>query len=97
MVLDALHTLDEYRNASPQDREIMYLAALLHDISKPACTVHEDDGRITSKGHSKRGAIDSRIMLWKLDYPFYMRESICNIIATHQVPFFAFDDKPKKR
>lgn len=95
MVLDALHTLDEYRNASPQDREIMYLAALLHDISKPACTVHEDDGRITSKGHSKRGAIDSRIMLWKLDYPFYMRESICNIIATHQVPFFAFDDKPK--
>lgn len=96
MVLDALLTLNEYINASDDDREIMFLAALLHDISKPACTVHEDDGRITSKGHSKRGAVDARIMLWKMNYPFDKREKICNIIATHQVPFFAFDDKPKE-
>jgi len=95
MVLESLLQLDEYVSANDDDREIMFISALLHDISKPACTVHEDDGRITSKGHSKRGAIDARIMLWRKNYPFEKREKICNIIATHQVPFFAFDDKPR--
>lgn len=95
MVLDELYGLPEYIKATVENKEIMFIAALLHDVAKPACTVHEEDGRITSKGHSKRGSIDTRIMLWKKNYPFQMREKICNIIANHQVPFFAFDDKPR--
>ena len=79
-------------------KTLMFFGGAVTDISKPACTVHEDDGRITSKGHlNKRGADDARIMLWKMTIHLIRREKICNIIATHQVPFFAFDDKPKRR
>ena len=95
MVLNELQNLPEYKESSFDKQFIMYYAALLHDISKPACTVLEDDGSISSKGHSKRGSVDSRIMLWKMNVPFEIREAICNIIATHQIPFFAFDDKPR--
>lgn len=95
MVLDALQGLPEYKNATETKQLIMFYAALFHDISKPACTVFEDDGRITSAGHSKRGAIDTRILLWENEWNFAEREAICNIINTHQVPFFAFSSKTK--
>lgn len=95
MVLDELQNTTNYQNSIAEKKFIMFYAALLHDIAKPACTKFEDDGRITSAGHSKRGAIDARILLWKLKVPFHIREAICNIINTHQVPFFAFEDKPK--
>lgn len=96
MVCDALITSDAYQKANEREQFIMFYSALFHDISKPACTRFEDDGRITSAGHSKRGCIDTRILLWKAGVPFDIREDICNIIATHQVPFFAFADKPSK-
>ena len=95
MVCEALFTLPEYQSANYRDKFVMFYSALLHDISKPACTKFEDNGKISSAGHSKRGAIDSRIMLWKAGVPFDIREDIVNIIATHQVPFFAFADKAK--
>jgi predicted kinase len=95
MVCNSLLSLDEYKNASERDKFVMFYSALLHDISKPACTKFEDDGRITSAGHSKRGAVDSRILLWKANIPFDIREDIVNIISTHQVPFFAFKDQSK--
>lgn len=95
MVCDALLSLPEYKNANEKEKFILFYSALFHDISKPACTKFEDDGRITSAGHSKRGCVDTRILLWKEDIPFDIREDICNIIATHQVPFFAFADKSK--
>lgn len=95
MVCNALLGLPEYHQANARDKFVMFYSALLHDISKPACTKFEENGKITSAGHSKRGAIDTRIMLWKTGVPFDIREDIVNIIATHQVPFFAFADKPK--
>jgi predicted kinase len=95
MVCDALLSLPEYKNANEKEKFILFYSALFHDISKPACTKFEDDGRITSAGHSKRGCVDTRILLWKEDIPFDIREDICNIIATHQVPFFAFADNSK--
>ncbi|MFN7932168.1 MAG: AAA family ATPase [Bryobacteraceae bacterium] len=39
------------------------LAALRHDVAKPICTRIED-GRLTSRGHSQRGAILARHILW---------------------------------
>lgn len=95
MVCDALINQKAYANASPEEQFVMFYAALLHDVSKPACTKTEEDGRITSAGHSKRGSVDARIDLWKKEIPFELREQIVNIIATHQVPFFAFAQKIK--
>ncbi len=94
MVCDSLVGSSKYWSSSEDEQFIMFYSCLLHDISKPACTKHEE-GRITSKGHSKRGAIDTRIDLWKKEIPFYLRESIVNIINCHQVPFFAFNQIQK--
>lgn len=94
MVCNELINLKEYQAASKDEQFIMFYSALLHDISKPACTKIEDSGKITSAGHSKRGEIDVRIDLWKKEVPFDLRENICSIIAAHQVPFFVFNQKP---
>lgn len=94
MVCDELLKLPAYQEATEISRFIMFYAALLHDISKPACTKEEDNGHISAKGHSKMGAIDARVLLWKADVPIEVRERICGIIQNHQVPFFAFA-KPK--
>jgi predicted kinase len=96
MVCDALLNGDTYQKANDRDKLVLFYSALLHDISKPPCTKTEDDGKITSKGHSKRGSVDTRIALWKAQVPFDIREDIVNIVATHQVPFFAFADDPNK-
>lgn len=89
MVVQALTRMAAYHQADADTRFVLFWAAVLHDLAKPACTVHEADGRITSRGHSGRGAIDARILMWKAGVPFLLRERVCRIIAVHQVPFFA--------
>lgn len=96
MVCNELLQLPEFKDADISSKFVMFYSALLHDISKPACTKTEENGKITSAGHSKRGSVDARIDLWKKNVPFDLRERICNIIATHQVPFFAFADNSNK-
>lgn len=96
MVCRELVSNSRYALLSEEDRFIAFYAALLHDIAKPLCTVVDPvSGKISSAGHSKKGAIDARILLWDAGVPFRVRESICNIIAVHQVPFFALKDKSR--
>ena len=92
MVVDELLALPAYAALSVSERGIAFYAALLHDIAKPS-TTRFDEGRIIAPGHSKRGAIDARIILWKLGAPFFLREQVCRIIEAHQIPFFAFHSK----
>ncbi|PIF93382.1 putative kinase [Acidovorax sp. 62] len=74
------------------DRQwVMFMAALLHDIAKPATTVvDEATGRIRQPGHSQRGAVDARVLLWLSGCPWELREAICRLIAVHQQPFFVW-------
>ena len=90
MVIHALMRAAEYIDGSDDERFVLFYAALLHDIAKPATTVIDaDSGRIGQPGHSKRGAIDARIICWYAGVPFALREAICRIITVHQLPFFA--------
>lgn len=89
MVVTALTQAEAYHAADADTRFVLFWAALLHDLAKPAVTVHEPDGSISSKGHSAMGAVDARILLWRAGVPFALRERICQIISVHQVPFFA--------
>lgn len=90
MVVDALMRGPDYASATADERFVLFYAALLHDISKPATTVIDpDSGRIGQPGHSRRGAIDARILCWYADVPFALREQLCRIISVHQLPFFA--------
>jgi|HubBroStandDraft_6_1064221.scaffolds.fasta_scaffold186229_2 predicted kinase len=87
MVCDALRGLDDWQALSESERHILFAAALLHDVAKPACTRMEND-RITSRGHSQRGAIQARRILWEQSADFAMREQVCALIRYHQAPFY---------
>jgi len=94
MVLDALLDSPEFQAAQGSRREVLFLAALLHDLCKPETTVVDPvTGEVGQPGHSRRGAVDVRALLWRAGTPFDDREAICRIIAAHQVPFFAFDSR----
>ncbi len=86
MVCDVLAGLDEFRTLPELERQILFAAVLLHDVAKPSCTRHEG-GRITSRGHSQRGAIDARRILWELGFDFIAREQVCALVRYHQSPF----------
>lgn len=43
----------EVHGIKGEDRVVLVCAALIHDIAKPICTTHDDDGHIRSKGHDK--------------------------------------------
>jgi hypothetical protein len=86
MVVESLAALDSWRTLPDNERFILFTAALLHDVAKPSCT-RLDQGRVTSKGHSQRGAIDTRRLLWEMEAPFAVREQICALVEHHQAPF----------
>ncbi len=96
MVCEALTRLPSWRALDENDRRIVYLAALLHDVSKPACT-REEGGRITSRGHSVKGELEARRILWRLGAPLVLRETVVRLVRVHQVPYFAIDhDDPRR-
>lgn len=93
MVLEELARDPRWRSLSAGEREIVYLAAVLHDVAKPSTTIVESDGRVSARGHSRRGAIDARRILWEMGYPFAVREAVCALVKYHQVPFFLIDEE----
>jgi len=96
MVVEALTALDTWRQKPDDERLILFASALLHDVAKPSCT-RQEQGRITSRGHSQRGAIDARRLLWEMHTPFRMREQICALIEHHQAPFHLIEHEDAQR
>ena len=97
LVTEAMVALPAWRELPEADRRVLFLAALLHDVAKPACTRVEPDGRISSRGHSWRGAVRARAVLWRLGVPFAEREAVCAIVRHHLVPFFLVDSEDPRR
>lgn len=93
MVVEELVSSDAWRSEDEADRLVLFAAALLHDVAKPA-TRREEDGRITNRGHSAAGAIDARGILWRMGFPFDARERVCAIVRAHQTPFWLLDREP---
>lgn len=90
MVVRALIAQSEFMKATDDERFVLFMTALLHDIAKPETTVIDSvTGSIGQPRHAKKGEIRSRILLWQMGVPFILREQICRIIREHQVPFFA--------
>jgi putative nucleotidyltransferase with HDIG domain len=96
MVAEALTSLPAWRALPRGEQEVVFTAALLHDVAKPDCT-RVEDGRVTSRGHSKRGAITARALLWGMGAPFEAREQIAALIRFHQIPFFLIDRPDGRR
>jgi len=91
MAVEALADLAEWRTRPAADRVRLFAAVLLHDVAKPSCTQHEEDGRITAPGHSRRGDLIARRVLWELGAPVGWREHVAALVRHHQVPFWALE------
>lgn len=97
MVVEELISNEEWQSLPPSEQSYLFWAAVLHDIGKPAVTKHEEDGRISSRGHSRVGASIARQLLWHAGSPFAWREALCGIINQHQLPFWLIErDDPER-
>ncbi|GAA3936737.1 AAA family ATPase [Actinomadura viridis] len=91
MACEALAALPEWQARPADERVRLFTAVLMHDIGKPACTRTEDDGRVTAHGHSRRGDLMVRRILWELGAPVGWREHVAALVRHHQVPFWALE------
>jgi predicted kinase len=97
MVCEELAALPAWRALPEDERRALFAAAVLHDTGKPDCTRTDPDGRISARGHSRRGAILARSHLWRANVPFGEREQIAALIRYHQVPYFLIDHPDARR
>lgn len=94
MVLDALEQQQSFLQLSAQEKEILWAAALLHDVEKFSTTVTEPDGSITAKGHARKGALRTRQILYReVPAPFAIREQVAALVRYHGLPLWIFDKK----
>jgi hypothetical protein len=96
MVCEALASLPSWRELPDEERAVAFAAAVLHDVAKPQCT-RSEGGRISSRGHSRRGAIFARQLLWRAGVPFVRREQVCALIRHHQMPYWLIDRPDPRR
>lgn len=97
MVLDCLAADPRFAALPDAERDVLWAAAVLHDVAKPETTEVMPDGRVTAKGHSARGALRARRILWELGMPFERREEVCGLIRAHQIPFFLVEREDAQR
>ncbi|WP_419996644.1 AAA family ATPase [Streptomyces boninensis] len=91
MAAEVLASLPEWRARPRADRVRLFAAVLLHDAAKPYCTRTEEDGRITAHGHSRRGDLLARRLLWEAGAPVAWREHVAALVRHHQVPFWGLE------
>jgi predicted kinase len=93
LVCEALVASLEWRSLPSTAQSILFTAALLHDIAKPAATTVERDGTITAKGHVRRGVKMAGRILWNMGVPVHHRAAIAPLIQYGSLPMW-FWDKP---
>lgn len=88
MVVEALLDLPEFQTLPTTEQDLLFNAALVHDIAKPACTIIEN-GQISSPKHAQVGEKMARDMFW--DAEFDWRERLCALVRLHGLPIWALD------
>lgn len=97
LVCEALISLPAWRELPAIERSILFAAALLHDIAKPAATEIEADGSISSKGHVRQGAKMARQILYAMNVPFHQREAVVNLVQYGSLPLWFWDKENPQR
>ena len=82
LVVDSVVALAEERGLGKDDKRILMLAALCHDLGKPA-TTKEEDGKITSHGHEDAGLEPSRKFLEMLFIKKDLVERVLRLVECH--------------
>jgi predicted kinase len=91
MAAEALASLPSWRALDHDHRVRLFAVVLLHDVAKPFCTQKADDGSVTAHGHSRRGELLARRILWELDASLGFREQVAALVRHHQIPFWALE------
>jgi len=84
MVLEALFSDNEFNNLPEEEKELLAIATIFHDLGK-IYTTKEENGRIISPNHSKVGANEFRKRYFD-SFEFEKREAIANLIRNHGYP-----------
>ncbi|MFD6949047.1 poly(A) polymerase [Nocardiopsis sp. TSRI0078] len=109
MACEALAGLPAWRARPTAERVRLFAAVLLHDVAKPLCTRRDGDGRVTAHGHSRRGDLMARRLLWESSGTagsrargscpdaVEWREHVAALVRHHQVPFWALERPDLRR
>jgi predicted kinase len=91
LVLNALLQAEDFQKLPEQQKEILWAAALLHDVEKRS-TTRVEDGQITSAGHARKGELTTRHILYKdIPTPFIIREQIASLVRFHGLPLWVME------
>jgi len=66
-----------------EDRVVLVLAALCHDMGKPTTTSRDDEGRIISHGHDQAGIGISDEFLKSIGAPESVRSRVTSLVGEH--------------
>lgn len=97
MVCDALKSLPEYNELDEEQKQILLVAAMLHDVGKIYTTVFEEDGDWHSPHHAPKGSRVARELMFKEfgiggeKSLIEFREAVCLLIRYHSFPPHALD------
>ncbi len=99
MVIEELIASEEYLDVSEADKEILFAAALLHDVEKRSTTFVNEKGEIRSPKHAKKGEHTARDILYRnIPTPFFIREQIAKLVRYHGWPIWMFyKNNPQKK
>lgn len=98
MVMEALLKLPEYEQLAKQEQEILFAAALLHDVEKRSTTFRGEDGRITSPKHAIKGAYTTQSILYQsINTPFNIRQTISKLVRYHGLPLWFLEKRDTQR
>jgi predicted kinase len=97
MVCENLFLLPEFISLSDQDKHIMFVGALMHDIEKRSTTITEVQmglERVVAPKHALIGEKTTREILYKeFECPFHIREKICKVVRWHGKPLHECSNK----
>jgi tRNA nucleotidyltransferase (CCA-adding enzyme) len=92
MVVDEAARLSTLDGLNDDDRFVCVLAALCHDLGKPATTVFED-GRIRSRDHESQGEGPTRTFCARLGITKTTEDLVVQLVREHLKPFMLWRDK----
>lgn len=95
LCLEALPDIEGFSDLPEKEKQILWLATLLHDIGKPITTKEQED-EITSRKHCLIGAKMARDILWDTDTSWFkvdwdIREAVSNLVLLHMLPVHFID------
>ncbi|HVI46473.1 MAG TPA: AAA family ATPase [Chitinophaga sp.] len=98
MVLQQLEQLPAFSMLTAADQQMLWVAALLHDVEKSSTTIIAPDGSITSAGHARKGEMKARQILYRdIPAPFVVREHITKLVRYHGLPLWIFEKEDTLR